>query len=324
MSSSDESYSLQPTSFPTSCRRVARRIISEDESTSAALGGGVGHFPHKLYGMLEYSSDSEQATSISWTRDGTAFLIHDSEILMQDIVPKFFKQTQFRSFTRQLNLWGFSRITTSEAIGFTHPYFVRGDVTGLKNVKRTEIKGFSSKMKSKSRKTKRSGRTALPSPRCAEVMGQPAKKPDCPPSELRITKEHAKESDPDPSAVENNNNLPMTHLDWRTTQQWVHHIASTIPQSPQPLVSAFGPSYSSHSISFLHGPNELQGNRSVPSTATRKFCPPQSPSGVSVWSNVAEQDIQPIPINQPIVATRASSCSEPSVSDLTYLATLFE
>jgi len=327
MSSCDESYSTQstsrPTSRPTSRRRATRRIISVDDSTSAALGGG-GHFPHKLYGMLQCSSESEQRTAISWTHDGTAFLIHDSEILMQAVVPKFFNQTQLRSFTRQLNLWGFSRITTAEANGWTHPHFVRGYVDGLKNVKRIEVKGISSKVKGKSRKTKKSGRTALSSPCCAKEMAQPASKPDCPPGESRITKEHAKESDPVPSAARNNNNLPMTQLDWRTTQQWVHHIASAIPQSPQPLVSEFGPSHLSHSTSFQNGPNDRQGNCSAPSTATGNFCPPQSPPRVSVWSYIAEQDIQPIPINQPVAATRASSCSEPSVSDLTYLASLLE
>jgi len=311
MSYSDKSHSPPSTSRPNSRRRVTLPISVDDATSATALGGGGGLFPHKLYSMLEYSSDSEQTTAISWTHSGTAFLIHDSEILMQDIVPKFFSQTQFRSFTRQLNLWGFSRIKTSEVDGWTHPHFARGYIDGLKNVKRTEVKGISSKVKSKSRTTKRSGRSAWTYPRCAKVMVQPAEKPDCPPGETRITKEHAKESDPEPSVVRNNNNLPMTQHDWQTTQQWVHHIASTIPQSSQPLVSTFVP-------------YERQGNRCVPSAATSNFCPAQSSPGVSVLSNIAQQDNQPIQSNQPVAATRAVSCPEPSVSDRTYLETLFE
>jgi hypothetical protein len=55
-------------------------------------------FPFKLYEMLEYSSDSEFSSSLSWSADGSTFIIHDKHVLMNDLTPMFFKQTQFRSF----------------------------------------------------------------------------------------------------------------------------------------------------------------------------------------------------------------------------------
>jgi hypothetical protein len=55
-------------------------------------------FPFKLYEMLEYSSDSEFSSSLSWSADGSAFIIHDKHVLMNDLAPIFFKQTQFHSF----------------------------------------------------------------------------------------------------------------------------------------------------------------------------------------------------------------------------------
>ena len=106
-------------------------------------------FPFKLYEMLEYSSDSEFSSSLSWSADGSTFIIHDKHVLMNDLAPIFFKQTQFHSFvsvpratcgvlftlllylsfakalkkstnislpphslfqTRQLHIWGFVRI----------------------------------------------------------------------------------------------------------------------------------------------------------------------------------------------------------------------
>ena len=55
-------------------------------------------FPFKLYEMLEYSSDSEFSSSLSWSADGSTFIIHDKHVLMNDLAPIFFKQTQFHSF----------------------------------------------------------------------------------------------------------------------------------------------------------------------------------------------------------------------------------
>jgi len=55
-------------------------------------------FPFKLYEMLEYSSDSEFSSSLSWSADGSTFIIHDKHVLMNDLAPMFFKQTKFRSF----------------------------------------------------------------------------------------------------------------------------------------------------------------------------------------------------------------------------------
>ena len=55
-------------------------------------------FPFKLYEMLEYSSDSAFSSSLSWSADGSAFIIHDKHVLMNDLAPMFFKQTKFRSF----------------------------------------------------------------------------------------------------------------------------------------------------------------------------------------------------------------------------------
>ena len=59
-------------------------------------------FPFKLYEMLEYACDSEFSTSLSWLADGSAFIIRDKHVMMNDLAPMFFKQTQFRSFVSGL------------------------------------------------------------------------------------------------------------------------------------------------------------------------------------------------------------------------------
>ena len=55
-------------------------------------------FPHKLFEMLEGAEESSYSSIVSWNADGRSFTIHDSEALMQQVVPLYFQQTHFRSF----------------------------------------------------------------------------------------------------------------------------------------------------------------------------------------------------------------------------------
>ena len=61
-------------------------------------------FPFKLYEMLEYARASGVGSSISWLADGTGFVIHNKDVMMNDLTPMFFNQTKFRSFVSVLIL----------------------------------------------------------------------------------------------------------------------------------------------------------------------------------------------------------------------------
>ena len=67
-------------------------------ATAAAAASLLLPFPYKLYEMIEYACNSEFSSSISWSPDGRYFIIHDKEVMMDNLAPKFFKQTQYRSF----------------------------------------------------------------------------------------------------------------------------------------------------------------------------------------------------------------------------------
>eukprot|EP00985_Skeletonema_marinoi_P028027 scaffold23818_cov167-Skeletonema_marinoi.AAC.1 len=95
-------------------------------------------FPFKLYNMLEYACDSEFSSCISWTADGSEFIIHDKDDMMDNLAPMFFNQTKFRSFTRQLNIWGFVRTDTLD--GWRHNHFLRGRPHLLNEIERTQVK----------------------------------------------------------------------------------------------------------------------------------------------------------------------------------------
>ena len=61
-------------------------------------------FPFKLYEMLKYARASGVSSSISWLADGTGFVIHNKDAMMNDLTPMFFNQTKFRSFVSVLIL----------------------------------------------------------------------------------------------------------------------------------------------------------------------------------------------------------------------------
>lgn len=54
---------------------------------------------------------------IRWQPHGRAFLVSDTKQFTKDILPRFFKQSKWTSFTRQLNLWNFQRITQGPDTG---------------------------------------------------------------------------------------------------------------------------------------------------------------------------------------------------------------
>ena len=65
-------------------------------------------FPGKLHYMLQaVAKDGSQI--VMWLPQGNGFLILDEQAFIDNIVPMYFDLTKMRSFTRQLNLWGFIR-----------------------------------------------------------------------------------------------------------------------------------------------------------------------------------------------------------------------
>lgn len=64
---------------------------------------------------------------ISWTPDGTAFLILRPKAFSTDILPTYFKEAKFSSFTRKLHRWGFQRnLRGPDSGSYWHKNFQRG------------------------------------------------------------------------------------------------------------------------------------------------------------------------------------------------------
>jgi len=106
-------------------------------------GGVKTPFPLRLHNMLE-AADKEGLTDIvSWQPHGRAFCVHNTQRFVDQIMPRFFQQHKYSSFQRQLNLYGFMRLTRKgpDHGGYYHELFLRGKVFLCASIQRIRVKG---------------------------------------------------------------------------------------------------------------------------------------------------------------------------------------
>ena len=60
-----------------------------------------------VYSMV---NDSTTDSLIRWTVSGTSFVVPSSEKFGKELLPRFFKHSNFGSFVRQLNMYGFHKV----------------------------------------------------------------------------------------------------------------------------------------------------------------------------------------------------------------------
>lgn len=112
-----------------------------------AKGGVVIPFPVKLHSMLDAIERDGYAHIISWQPHGRCFLVHKPKEFVSTIMPKYFKQSKMASFQRQLNLYGFSRLTGGlDKGGYYHELFLRGKISLAYDINRMRVKGTGVRM----------------------------------------------------------------------------------------------------------------------------------------------------------------------------------
>lgn len=102
-------------------------------------------FPQVLHMMLETAKSGGYDDVVSWQQHGRAFLVKDKERFVTTVMPRYFNQTKYRSFQRQLALYGFIRINTKnhEDFGaYRHEHFLQGHPDRVNDIRRTPIKGY--------------------------------------------------------------------------------------------------------------------------------------------------------------------------------------
>lgn len=99
-------------------------------------------FPLKLYMMLDTLDAQGNRDVISWMPHGQGFIVHRQDAFATDIMPRFFRQTKFSSFQRQLKMYSFQRISRGENVGgYYHSCFLRGRPELCQSMSRTSING---------------------------------------------------------------------------------------------------------------------------------------------------------------------------------------
>jgi hypothetical protein len=121
----------------------ASRGGTNTTSTTAAKQKRSAPFPLKLHMMLNYALKHNLHKNIfGWLSHGRAFQIFDIQKFAELLIPKFFNQSKVTSFHRQLNIYGFLRLTKGKEEGaYYHEYFLRGKPYLTKFLKRNKVKG---------------------------------------------------------------------------------------------------------------------------------------------------------------------------------------
>jgi len=123
----------------------------EVDKPMVSKGGVTVPFPLKLHDMLEHIelNEPELAEIVSWQPHGRCFLVHKPKHFSETVLQRFFQQKKYASFQRQLNLYGFNRITKGPDRGsYYHELFLRGKKFLCRGINRMKIKGTGARMAS--------------------------------------------------------------------------------------------------------------------------------------------------------------------------------
>ncbi|KAI9298056.1 hypothetical protein K502DRAFT_300105 [Neoconidiobolus thromboides FSU 785] len=101
----------------------------------------VSSFAKKMYNLLH---SQEYVHLVGWCDAGDNFVIKSQKAFQEELFPNYFKNASFNSFVRQLNMYGFKRIsdgrktrgTNLDSSWFEHPYFKRSREDLLSNIHR--------------------------------------------------------------------------------------------------------------------------------------------------------------------------------------------
>jgi len=116
-------------------------ISSDYQEEHPARGGVTTPFPLKLHEMLDVVVAEGLEHVVSWQPHGRCFVVHKPKEFVE-LLPEYFKLSKLASFQRQLNLYGFQRLTRGpDRGGYYHELFLREKVFLSHNIQRIKVKG---------------------------------------------------------------------------------------------------------------------------------------------------------------------------------------
>jgi hypothetical protein len=92
--------------------------------------------------MLSDAAKEGTEDIVSWQPHGMAFRVHNTKEFTETIMQRYFHQTLYKSFQRQLHIYGFHRICSGLDKGsYHHPMFVKGKEMASLRMSRCKVKG---------------------------------------------------------------------------------------------------------------------------------------------------------------------------------------
>ncbi|EEC44591.1 predicted protein [Phaeodactylum tricornutum CCAP 1055/1] len=123
---------------------VLKEVKDDPKQPTQTRAPSKSRFPIVLHRLLEQAPVEDYENVISWCPHGRAFIIHQRDRFTKDIMPTYFRhQSQFASFQRQLNLYGFLRLTRKgpDRGSYYHELFLRGRPSLCHHIHRLRING---------------------------------------------------------------------------------------------------------------------------------------------------------------------------------------
>lgn len=124
-------------------RVLKKRRGRGNRATKSGTGfiGFMGtNFPARLHDLL--SHEEEISAIITWLPHGRSWIVRDKSEFLKKVAPSHFQISKFESFTRQVNGWGFKRITQGPDINsYYHELFLRGMPHLIQWMKRSTSSG---------------------------------------------------------------------------------------------------------------------------------------------------------------------------------------
>jgi hypothetical protein len=151
-SAPSEDNSFLGSNTPKSLRKVQHdyhdygSMIDDGSSMTEPVvvrGGVTSPFPIKLHEMLDDIERDGYGHVVSWQPHGRCFVVRKPKEFVEHVMPTYFKQSKLASFQRQLNLYGFQRLTRKgpDKGGYYHEKFLRGKVFLAQYIQRNRVKG---------------------------------------------------------------------------------------------------------------------------------------------------------------------------------------
>jgi hypothetical protein len=113
-----------------------KKVANNDAADNSSVP-----FPWKLHAMLDDADYNGFERVVSWEDEGKAFKVYDPDLFVAMVLPHYFNQTRYKSFQRQLNIYGFTRVARGRDKGLCkHKFFVRGQPSLCSGMQRMKIK----------------------------------------------------------------------------------------------------------------------------------------------------------------------------------------